>query len=378
MFRLNAQQVTLRDTVRHFAREELAPLADSCERDGTIPEHIIARARGLGFFGMLVPPAHGGAGLDVVSYCVAVEELAVGLLGLTSIINTHTMVTRLLLQQGTEEQQAQFLPELASGQKLAAFALTEPDAGSDAASVSLRAEHRDAEYVLSGRKRFISNLEHAAYIAVVARADPKVPKHHGLSIFLVAQKSAGVHIGERWHTMGNRSTGTYDLVLEDCRVPASHRIGPEQGGFAAAMQALEVGRLNVAARCVGLARAAFERALDYAKERKQFGAPLAAFQATQFKLADMATQIEAARLLMYHAASKVNAGERATKAIAMAKLFASEMAVRCTDAAIQIHGGLGYTAALPLERYYRDARLFTIGEGTSEIQRLVIAKDLLR
>jgi len=379
-FQLTDTHREVQHAARRFTEEEIAPIASELDhREEQLPIEILKKMAQLGYFGVIIPERYGGAGLDCISYAIIVEELCRGWMCLGGYLGSHSILCQMLYRFGTEEQRRQFLVPLAKGERRACLALTEPEYGSDAASIETQAKRDGNFYILNGRKMFTTGADRADYICVMARTDLKAePKHRGISAFVVERDSEGVILGEPERKVGYHGIHTYSPTFQDCRVPADCLIGGVEGrGFAQLMTGLEVGRINVAARALGLATAAFEASIKYAQERVQFGRPIAEFQAIQFKLADMATQIEAARLLTYRAAAKIDRGERADLEAGMAKLFASEAADVITYQAIQIHGGVGYIKDFPVERYWRDARLLTIGEGTSEIQRLIIARRLL-
>jgi alkylation response protein AidB-like acyl-CoA dehydrogenase len=373
---LDEQQGMVRDMARAFAREHLAPFAAERDRQGRFPRETVARMGELGLLGMLVPEAWGGAGTGYVSYALAVEELAAGDGSASTMMSVHNSVGCLpLLNFGSEEQKQRFLRRLASGAMLACFCLTEAGAGSDAAAIKTRARLEGGFYVLSGGKQFVTNGGTAGLAIVFAVTDPELGKK-GMSAFLVPTDTPGFTVVRLEQKLGLRASDTAQIVLDDCRLPTSLRLGAEGEGYRIALAHLEGGRIGIAAQAVGLARSAYEAALAYAKERKTFGVVIMEHQAVAFRLADMATQIEAARELTLAAAVLRDAGRPCMKEASMAKLFASEMAERVCSDAIQIHGGYGYLQDYPVERIYRDARICQIYEGTSDIQRLVIARNL--
>jgi len=379
-FRLTEAHREVQRAARKFTEQEILPIASELDhREELLPLEILEKMAELGYFGVIIPEEYGGAGLDCISYAIIVEELCRGWMCLGGYLGSHSIVCQMLYRFGTEEQKRKFLVPLAKGEKRACLSLTEPEHGSDAASIETQARREGDYYVINGRKQFTTGADRADYICVIARTDPKAePKHRGIGAFLVERDREGVVLGEPERKVGYHGIGTYSPTFQDCRVPADHLIGEVEGqGFKQLMVGLEVGRINVACRALGLASAAFEASIKYAQERVQFGRPIAQFQAIQFKLADMATRIEAARLLTYKAAARIDRGERADLEAGMAKLYATEAADWITYQAIQIHGGVGYIKDFPLERYWRDSRLLTLGEGTSEIQRLIIARRLL-
>jgi butyryl-CoA dehydrogenase len=366
-------------TVRRFVEREVLPVASELEHADEYPAPLVATMRELGLFGVRVSPEHGGLGLDLRTYAAVVEELAAGWMSLSGILNTHVMVANLVEDHGTDEQRRRWLPVLATGEVRAALSLSEPDAGSDTGAISCRAERDGDEYVITGTKMWVTNGARAGLVALAARTE------EGITCFLVGKEpgasSGGITVSRDIPKLGYRGLETVEMVYDGHRVPADAVLGGSAGlgrGRHFMLAGLEVGRINIAARAVGVARAAFEAALRYAQERQTFGVPIAEHQAIQLKLADMATKLEAARLLTVSAADRRDAGERCDVEAGMAKLFASEAAFEIATESMRIHGGVGYTTELPIERYYRDAPLMIIGEGTNEIQRLVIARGLLR
>ncbi len=374
-FELNDEQQMIRKMVREFAEKELAPHAAEVDAQGQFPWDAIHKMGELGLLGLNVPEAYGGVGADMVSYALAIEEIARACGSTALTVAAHALCTTPLALFGSEEQKRKYLVPLAQG-KLGAFGLTEPGAGSDAASLKTTATRDGDWWVLNGSKIFITNGGLADVLIIVAVTD-KSKGTRGISAFIVEKGTPGFTPGREEEKMGLRGSLTSQLFLENCRVPAANLLGNEGDGFKYALATLDSGRIGIGAMSVGLAQAALEASLRYAKERVQFGQPIANFQAIQWMLADMGTQIEAARLLVYRAAALKDKGQRFTKEAAMAKLFASEMAERACHKAIQIHGGYGYVREYAVERFYRDVRLCEIGEGTSEVQRLVIARQLL-
>ncbi|MEK6717045.1 MAG: acyl-CoA dehydrogenase [candidate division NC10 bacterium] len=376
-FELTDAQRLIRDTVREFAEKELAPLAAELDRLKRFPEKPLQRLAELGVLGMTMPPEYGGAGADTVSSCLALMEIsrACASTGVTvSVLNTLTC--EIIYRHGTEDQRQRYLPALCRGEILAAFSLTEPTSGSDAASLRTTAIRRGDRYVLNGTKQFVTNGSRAGAIILFASTDP--PRgEKGITAFLIEPLFPGFRVGKREEKMGLRASDTAELVLEDCQVPIENRIGEEGEGFKIALSSLVTGRAGIAAQAVGIAQACLDASIRYAKERRQFGQPIAQFQAIQWKLANMATEIEAARLLTLRAAALKDRGLPCTMEASMAKLFASEAANRAAAEAVQIHGGYGYLQDFPVERYMRDARVLTIYEGTSEIHRLIVARQLL-
>jgi butyryl-CoA dehydrogenase len=374
---LNEEQTLLRDTVRRFAEEVVAPRAKEIDETGEFPRGFYDRAGELGLAGITVPEEYGGAGMDAVSYCLVIEEVSrvCATSGVILSVN-NSLVCDPILKFGNEEQKRELLTPLAAGTKLGCFALTEPGAGSDAASLRSTARRDGDDYVLNGNKVFITNGTHADVALVFASVDLS-KRHKGITAFLVSTDTPGYSHGTHEFKLGVNASGTTELAFTDMRVPARQRLGEEGEGFKIAMSTLDGGRIGIAAQAIGIAQGAFEEALAYAQQREQFGQHLADFQAIQFYLADMATEIDAARLLAWRAAWTKDQKKRFTLEAAHAKLFASEMAQRVTNKALQIHGGYGYTKEYNVERYFRDARITEIYEGTSEIQKMVIADWVL-
>jgi alkylation response protein AidB-like acyl-CoA dehydrogenase len=376
-FALSAQHAEIRRSVRDFAEREIAPVADEMERRGEFPAEIIRKAAGLGFLGVPYPEEVGGTGLDSLAYAITVEELSrvSGSVGI--IVSAHTSLgCAPIFMAGTSEQKERYLRPLASGAKLGAYGLTEPGAGSDSRGTRTRA-HRDGEsWVLNGSKRFITNAGVADTYIVTAVTDRNADSGK-ISAFIVEAAAPGFSIGRMEEKMGLHASNTGELLFDDCRIPADNLLGEEGDGDRLFLKTLDGGRIGIGAMALGLAQAAYEAASSYAVQREQFGRQIASFQGVAFKIADMATQIDAARLMVYRAACLKDRGEPYTTEAAMAKLFASEVARQVTNDAIQVHGGYGYVAEYRVERYLRDAKLTEIGEGTSEIQRLVIARNLL-
>jgi butyryl-CoA dehydrogenase len=374
---LNPEQNLLRDTVRRFAEEVVKPRAKEIDETGEFPRGFYDQAGELGLAGVAVPEEHGGAGMDTVSYCLVIEEISrvCATSGVILSVN-NSLVCDPILKYGNAEQKKEFLTPLAAGRKLGCFALTEPGAGSDAASLRSTARKDGDDYVLNGNKIFITNGTDADVALVFASVDLE-KKHKGITAFLVPTDTPGYSHGTHEFKLGVNASGTTELAFADLRVPGRFRLGEEGDGFKIAMSTLDGGRIGIAAQAVGIAQGAFEEALAYAQEREQFGKPLSDFQAIQFYLADMATEIDAGRLLTWKAAWAKESQKRYTLEAAHAKLYASEMAQRVTNKALQIHGGYGYTKEYNVERYFRDARITEIYEGTSEIQKMVIADWVL-
>jgi hypothetical protein len=373
---LTESQQMIRDTMRAFARERLAPFAAAWDREHTFPREALAELGRLGAYGIVVPERFGGAGLDYVSLAVALEEIAAGDGSTSTIISVqNSVVCGPLLAFGNDAQKERYLGPLASGAKLGCFCLSEPHVGSDAAAITTRAVRDGEAYVLDGVKQFITSGKHADVALVFAVTDRTAGKK-GISAFIVETASPGYVVTRVEQKLGQRASDTAQIAFERCRVPVANLLGREGEGYRIALANLEAGRIGIAAQSVGMARAAFEAALRYAGERRAFGKLLTEHQAVAFRLADMATEIEVARQMVWHAASLRDAGAPCLKEASMAKLFASEMAERVCSAAIQVHGGYGYVADFPVERIYRDVRVCQIYEGTSDIQRLVIGRAL--
>jgi butyryl-CoA dehydrogenase len=367
------------ETVREWVRKDVIPVASEHEHADRFPEALVAQMRDFGLFGAKVPEAYGGLGLDTVTYARLMEEISYGWMSLAGVLNTHTILVTLLVRHGTEEQKATLLPDLATGEVRGAFSLSEPDAGSDAAAIRCRATPDGDDYVLDGTKMWVTNGERAGLVALAARTP------EGITCFIVPKEPGprfgGISVSKTIGKLGYKGLETVEMVYDGHRVPASTVLGGPEGlgrGLRFVLGALEIGRVNIAARAVGVGRAAFDAAMRYVHERQTFGVPIHEHQAIQLKLADMATRLEASALLTRSAAEKLDAGDRADVETGMAKLFASETALELATEAMRIHGGYGYTTELPVERYYRDAPLMIIGEGTNEIQRLVITRGLLR
>jgi butyryl-CoA dehydrogenase len=369
-------QQMVRDMARQFAQERLAPGAAERDRTGRFPAEELREMGELGLLGMVVPEEWGGSGTDAVSYALALEEIAAGDGAVSTIMSVHNSVgCAPVLKFGTQEQQELYLRRLARGEMIAAFCLTEPQAGSDASALRTRARRDGDHYVLDGTKQFITSGSTAGVAIVFAVTDPGAGKK-GITAFLVPTDTPGYQVARVEDKLGQRCSDTAQIVFEGCRIPASLRLGEEGQGYRIALANLEGGRIGIAAQSVGMARSAYEHALRYARERTTMGTPIIQHQAVAFRLADMATRIEAARQLVLHAAALRDAGVPCLKEAAMAKLYASEMAERVCSDAIQIHGGYGYLEDFPVERIYRDVRVCQIYEGTSDIQRLVISRQI--
>ena len=368
--------------VRDFVRREVEPVAAELDRDDRVPHDLIDQMKELGLFGITVPEEYGGLGLDYTTFATIFEELSMGLMSLSGAIGTHHILTYVLTHYGTEEQKERFLPDLASGKKRGGLALTEPGGGTDVANLQTTATKDGEEYIVNGSKMFITNGRYGDMFCLLARTDRDMePRHRGLSAFVMerGEPGSGFEVGRDLDKLGYRGLDTVELNFNNYAIPADNLIGEQEGvGFGHVMSGLETGRINVAARAVGVAQAAFNAAIRYAQQRESFGKPIAEHQAIQLKLADMATKIQASRLLVYDAAKKKDEGGRIDLESGMAKLFASEVCGEVTMEAMRIHGGYGFIKESPVERYYRDAPLMIIGEGTNEVMRLVIARQLLR
>jgi butyryl-CoA dehydrogenase len=374
---LSEEQILLRDSVRQFAAEVVRPRAKEIDESGEFPRQFFAQAGELGLAGVTVPEEYGGAGMDPLSYSIVIEEISRVCASSGVILSVNnSLVCEPILKFGTEEQKERFLTPLAAGEKLGCFALTEPEAGSDPAAMRTAALRDGDEYVVNGNKIFITNGTDADLALVFATVDREL-RHKGITAFIVSADTPGYSHGSHEYKLGVNASGTTELAFSEMRIPASQRLGEEGQGFKIAMSALDAGRLGIASQAVGIAQGAFEEALQYSTQREQFGRPIADFQAIQHYLADMSTEIDAARLLTWKAAWAKGSGRRFSLEAAQAKLFASEMAQRVTSKALQIHGGYGYIREYNVERYFRDARIAEIYEGTSEIQKLVIANWIL-
>jgi alkylation response protein AidB-like acyl-CoA dehydrogenase len=376
-FRLTDEQQQIRATVREFAVSEIKPHVMEWDEAQTFPLETVKKLGELGMLGAIFPEQYGGAALSYVDYVNIIEELGAIDSGIGLTVAAHnSLCTGHIYLTGTDEQKKKWLPKLTSGEWLGAWGLTEPGSGSDAAGMLTTAVKSGNEWVLNGTKNFITNASYANISVVIAVTD-RNDKKRGASAFAVEMDRKGIRPGKKENKLGMRASDTAELVMEDCRIPASNLLGKVGDGFVDALRVLDGGRISIGALAVGIARGAYEAARDYAKQRTAFGKPIAEFQAIQFMLADMATEIDAARLLCYRAAVAKDNGERVSTLSAMAKLYASEVAVRCTEKGVQIFGGYGFIKDFPAEKYYRDVKLCTIGEGTSEIQRMVIARHLL-
>ncbi len=380
MIQLTETQEQILSAVRRFVEKDVLPVASELEHRDEYPAALVRTMREMGLFGATIPAEHGGMGLDVLTYALIVEELSRGWMSLSGVLNTHLMVAYHLRAFGTPAQRERWLPRMATGELHGGLGLSEPHAGSDVQAIRTAAVRRGDRYVVNGTKMFITNGRRGNIFSLAVKTDPKAqPPYKGISLLLVEKGHPGFQVGRDLKKLGYKGIETCELIFEDVEVPAENLIGGVEGeGFGQVLSGLEVGRINVAARGVGVARAAFEEAIRYAQRREAFGVPIARHQAIQLKLADMATRIEAARLLTIQAAQKKDRGERCDLEAGMAKLFATETCQEVSLEAMRILGGYGYIQEAPVERFYRDAPLLIIGEGTNEIQRLVIAKNLLK
>ncbi|MBA3551801.1 MAG: acyl-CoA dehydrogenase family protein [Actinobacteria bacterium] len=384
LIRLSDDQQAIISAVREFVEEEVFPVAEELEHRDEYPDAIVEHLKEMGLFGLTIPEEFGGAGMDLMTYALVVTELSRGWMSLSGIMNTHFMAAYLLRRHGSEEQQERFLPRMATGEIRAALSMSEPGAGSDVQAITCRADRDGDEYVVNGAKMWVTNGLRSGVVVLLCKTDVDAePPYRGMSLLLVEKEPGagtfqGITIPPNIQKMGYKGVESTELVFEDHRVPARNLLGGEEGkGFAQVMDGIEVGRVNVAARAVGLATRAFEEAIRYAQIRHTFGVPIAQHQGIQFMLAEMATKLEASRLMMMQAAKKKSAGARSDLEAGMAKLFCTEACHQIVTDALRVHGGYGYSAEYPIERLYRDAPFLLIGEGTSEIQRLVIARQLL-
>jgi alkylation response protein AidB-like acyl-CoA dehydrogenase len=377
-FQLNDEQLHLKKSVREFAEREILPHVMEWDEAGEFPLATIKELGKLGLLGTIFPPEYGGPGMGYIEYVTTIEELSRvdGSVGI--IVAAHTsLCSNHIFLAGTEEQKKKYVSKLATGEYLGAWGLTEPSSGSDAGSARMSAVRKGNNWLLNGTKTFITNGRYADVLVVIAVTD-RAAHTHGLSAFIVEKNAKGFRPGKKENKLGLRASDTSELIFEDCVIPAGNLLGKEGDGFIDAMRVLDGGRISIAALGLGMAEGAYECALKYSKQRKQFGKAISEFQGIQWKLADMATEIEAAKLLTFRAAAMKDAGMKSTQESSMAKLFSSEVAVRCANESVQILGGYGFIKDYPAEKFYRDVKLCTIGEGTSEVQRLVIARQLLK
>jgi len=378
-FTFNDEQRAFRSLLRDFVEKEIKPVAGEWERTGRYPTEIVEQMKEMGLFGMTIPEEFGGLGLDMVSFSLVFEELARGWMAIAGILGSHSLSCWMINRYGTDEQKKKYLPELATGKRRSGIGLTEPGAGTDLQGIRTTAKLDGDSYVINGTKMWITNARYANPLPVLCKTDPSAtPPHKGMSVILVEQGTPGFTVNRDIGKLGYKGTESCEVVLDNVRVPKENLLGGVEGkGMQQVLAGLETGRLNVAARSVGIAQASYEAALEYSKNRQAFGQPISEFQAIQLKLATMATQTQAARLMVYWAASKADAGERVDMESGMAKYFASEVAIETSLEAMRVHGGYGYSTEFVVERLYRDAPLMSIGEGTNDIMRTVIAKSLL-
>ncbi|MEV0595872.1 acyl-CoA dehydrogenase family protein [Nonomuraea cavernae] len=377
-FELNDDQKALRETLRAFVDKEIVPVASEWERTGRYPTEIVEKMKQMGLFGLSVPEEYGGMEADMVSFALVFEEIARGWMGVAGTIGSHSLACSMIARHGTEEQKRLYLKDLATGARRTGIALTEPGAGTDLQGIQTRAVRDGDHYVVTGTKTWITNARHADPLPVLVKTAVTEPAHKGMAVLLVDPASEGFSVSRDLPKLGYKGTETCEVVLDGVRVPVEALLGGVEGrGMQQVLGGLEMGRVNIAARAVGVAQAAYDAALAYARERTAFGQPIAEFQAIQLKLADLGTEIQAARLLTYWAASQADGGKRVDMEASMAKYFASEVALKATLEAMRIHGGYGYSQEYVIERLYRDAPLMAIGEGTNDVQRMVIARALV-
>ena len=379
-FELSDEQDEFRRVLRKFVDEKIRPVAREWEQSGRYPTEIVEVMKEMGLFGLTVPTDYGGMAADSISLALVFEEISRGWMGIAGILGSHSLACRMIANDGTEDQKQRYLPELATGERRTGIGLTEPDAGSDLQGITTRAVLDGDEYVVRGTKMWITNARYADPLPVLVKTDPQTsPAHRGMSVLLVDADTPGFSVTRDLGKLGYKGTESCEVVLDDARVPVKNLLGGVEGrGLQQVLGALEIGRINIAARSVGIAEEAYRQALNYSKERHAFGQPISQFQAIQLKLADLATEVQAARLLTWWAASLVDAGRRADIETGMAKLFASEVALKASLEAMRVHGGYGYSTELDIERLYRDAPLMAIGEGTNDILRTVIARGLVK
>jgi len=378
-FSLSEEHALFRSTVRDFVNREIRPVAIEWEHSGRYPTEIVATMKQLGLFGLTVPEEYGGLGADLITLAIVFEEISRGWMGIAGILGSHSLSCFMIAKHGTEEQRAKYLPDLATGERRTALALTEPDAGTDLQGIKTRAIRDGDDYIISGTKMWITNARFADPLPVLVKTDPgAVPAHRGMSVLLVDGGTPGFEVSRDLPKLGYKGTESCEVRLDDVRVPSANLLGGVEGrGLQQVLSGLEIGRINIAARGVGIAQEAYSQALAYSKERHAFGKPISGFQAIQLKLAEMATKVQAARLLTWWAAAEADKGKRVDIEAGMAKYFASEAGVENSLDSMRIHGGMGYSQELDIERLYRDAPLMVIGEGTNDIMKMVIAKGLV-
>ncbi len=377
--RLSDDHLAFRDAIRAFVDGRIRPVAREWEQSDRYPTEIVAGMAEMGLFGLTIPEEHGGLGADLITMAIVFEEISRGWMGVAGILGSHSLACRMIATHGTDAQK-RLLPQFATGERRTGIALTEPGAGSDLQGITTRAVRDGDHYVVTGTKTWITNARYADPLPTLVVTDPTAePRHRGMSVLLIDMSSDGVTVSRDLPKMGYKGTESCEVVFDEVRVPVSALLGGEEGrGFKQVAGGLETGRINIAARSIGIAQEAFDRAIAYAREREAFGQPIGDFQAIQLKLADVATEIQAARLLTYWAADKSTRGERADVEAGMAKYFASEVAIKASLESMRIHGGYGYSEEYEIARLYRDAPLMAIGEGTNDIQRMIIAKGLLK
>ena len=379
-FELSDEHQMFQKSLRDFVDREIRPVAKEWEHDGRYPTEIVEKMKEMGLFGITIPGTYGGLDADLVSMAILFEEISKAWMGIAGILGSHSLACKMIVDNGTEEQKQRWLPELASGMRRTCIALTEPNAGSDLQGIRTVARRHGDTYIINGSKTWITNARFANPMPVLVKTDPTAkPSHAGMSVLMVEQGTPGLTIAKDIGKLGYKGPESCEVLFDDCVVPAANLLGGIEGrGLQMALGALEVGRVNIAARSVGIAQASLDLALAYTKQREAFGQAINQFQAVQLKLADMATNVQAARLLTWWAASRADKGMRADREAGMAKLFASEVAITCSLDAMRLHGGYGYSTEFEVERLYRDAPLMAIGEGTNDILRTVIAKSLIR
>ena len=378
-FEFSEEQRDFQSTLRNFVDKEIKPVASEMERSGEYPTEIVDKLKAMGLCGMTIPEEYGGLDLDPVSFAIVFEEIARGWMGIAGTLGSHSLSCWMIAHFGTEDQKARYLPQLATGERRTGVGLTEPDAGTDLQGIRTTAVLDGDHYIVNGSKTWITNARHADPLPIMVKTDPQAdPRHRGMSILLMDADTPGYEVLRDIGKLGYKGPESCEVVMTNARVPVANLLGGVEGrGMQQALPALESGRVNIAARSVGIAQASFDAALDYARERTAFGQPIANFQAIQLKLADIATELQAARLMTYWAASEQAGGKRADMQSGMAKYFSSEVAIKASLEAMRIHGGYGYSTEYVVERLYRDAPLMAIGEGTNDIMRMVIAKSLV-
>ncbi len=378
-FQLSEDQKLFQSTIRDFVNRDIRPVAREWEHSGRYPTEIVDRMKEMGLFGMTIPSEYGGLEVDIISMAIVFEEISKAWMGIAGILGSHSLSCAMIARHGTEDQKQRYLPELATGTRRTGIGLTEPDAGTDLQGIKTRAVRDGDEYNINGTKIWITNARHADPLPVLVKTDPTTePAHRGMSIILVEQGTPGFEVSRDMGKLGYKGTESCEVELKDVRVPVANLLGGEEGhGLQQALSGLELGRINIAARAVGIAQEAYDQALNYSRQRHAFKKPIASFQSIQLKLAEMAINVQASRLLTYWAASRADSGERVDLEAGMAKYFASEAALSNSIDAMRIHGGIGYSTELDVERLYRDAPLMLIGEGTNELQRIIIARSLI-